>query len=98
MAHVPSVQGAWEVAAHWRQALPGGGPTLQGEGPLSTAVIAALSFWDYSLVQTLCIPPPPPPPGAPGRTSTTEANGWGGAITMSSPGKSGTRFHVEPSE
>lgn len=46
------MQAAWEVAAHWQKDLPGGGEALQGEGPLSTAVIAALSFWDYSLVRT----------------------------------------------
>jgi hypothetical protein len=41
------VQGAWEVARHWQ------GPqhaNLVAPGAASTAVIAALSFWDYSLV------------------------------------------------
>lgn len=44
------LQGAWEVAAHWRREAPGGGAALLAEGAQSTAVIAALSFWDYSLV------------------------------------------------
>ena len=41
------MQGAWEVASQWQ------GPAhreLTAPAADSTAVIAALSFWDYSLV------------------------------------------------
>ncbi len=55
------MQGAWEVASHWRRELPGGGAALQAEGARSTAVIAALSFWDYSAVIILPSLPPIPP-------------------------------------
>ena len=40
-------QGAWEVAAQWRA---GTGADLTAAGAASTAVVAALSFWDYSLL------------------------------------------------
>lgn len=43
------VQGAWTILGHWQQQHP----EAAGSGaaaPDQTAVVAALSFWDYSLL------------------------------------------------
>jgi acyl transferase domain-containing protein len=40
------LQAAWEVTVAWQAG--GGAADLTAKGPASTAVVAALSFWDYS--------------------------------------------------